>query len=107
METNLELKNLQQERIRLTELVTILNNLLNDVYDDFEIIALSRKYDNRILQEGNSTRQRNLLQYFILENITEEDSSSPYYANLLEQTRRLCNGKDQCGYKCCLMFVYS
>ena len=79
----------------------ILNRLLKDECDQFEILSLGNKFQVELQNESSFSRQKYLLQEHLIECIVREDKD-PYYARLLEETVGLCRLRRPQGYHCCL-----
>ena len=79
----------------------VLDKLLRDQYDQFEILSLGNKLQVDIQSETNFSQQKYFIQKHILECILREDGSN-HYLRLLEETMGLCNFKKVPGYSCCL-----
>ena len=86
----------------LDNLKSILDSLLRDKLDKFEVTSLLLKFEVDIHGESSYLRQKNLLQKHVIERIIKEDENS-YYSHLLDETQRLFNFKKASGYSCCLV----
>ena len=87
--------------VALDMLKEILNNLLKQKYDRFEVLTLLDKFEVDIHGETMFSRQQYCLQKVILKCIIREDPSE-LYPRLLRETVTLCNFQKTTGYSCCL-----
>lgn len=79
----------------------ILDRLLKNECDQFEILSFGNKFQVDLQKESSFSRQKYLLQKHIIECIIREDRND-YYARLLEETVGLCQLRRPQGYHCCL-----
>ena len=86
----------------LTRCKEILERLLRNQYDQFEVLSLINRFNVADLQnESSFSRQKYLLQKHVLECIVREDNSDTY-VQLLEETLGFCQSRRPPGYHCCL-----
>ena len=79
-----------------------LNKLLQNEFDQFEVLGLAQKLALDIQNESDFSQQQYVLQKCVLEHIIKSDSSV-YYMRLLEETTRMIHRKQDNKYSCCLV----
>ena len=79
----------------------ILDNLLRDSFDKFEVLALALQFNVDLDRESSFSKQKYLIQKTVLDNIIKQDKSE-YYIKLLSETEEICKIKKSSGYSCCL-----
>ena len=85
----------------LDQAKSVLNKLLSNFLDQFEVLNISRMWGLE-LSEDNFSSQKYQLQKALLEHILKEDDSE-YYQSLLRETRDLLNIPKERGYRCSLV----
>ena len=85
----------------LTRCKEILEKLLRNQYDQFEVLSLINRFSIELQSESSFSRQKYLLQKHVLECIVREDNSETY-VQLLEETLGFCQSRRPPGYHCCL-----
>ena len=63
----------------------ILDNLLGDSFDKFEVLALALQFNVDLDRESSFSKQKYLIQKTVLDNIIKQDKSE-YYIKLLSET---------------------
>ena len=79
----------------------VLDNLLRDKYDSFEVLSLAREFGIDIQIESSLSKQKLLLQKCVLDNIIKEDQSD-YFRRLLKETEQMFSFQKRPGFSCCL-----
>ena len=91
----------EEVRRYLDQAKSVLNKLLSNILDKFEVLNISRMWGLE-LSDDNFSRQKYQLQKTLLEHILKEDDSD-YYQRLLKETRDLLNIPKERGYRCSLV----
>ena len=86
----------------LEDCKNVLNKLLKNDYDKFDVLALAQKFEVNLQDEASFSRKKYLLQIKVLENILREEDDE-YYVRILEETKAMCNFRKSTGYSCCLV----
>ena len=82
----------------------ILSKLLDDKLDKFEILKIAGKFSVNLYEEESFSKQKYILQKFVLEQLLKvETQSSNYFSRLLKETESQLNLSKPAGYLCCLV----
>ena len=94
--------NTGETRVRHLETAkSVLDRLLGDGFDRFEILNISRQWGLE-LGVDNFSRQKYQLQKMLVEHILREENCE-FYQKLLKETGDQLNITPEYGYRCCLI----